>query len=191
MRSRAAATAHRDPHRGADGRGVLGTHKIAYDVWGDTLNTAKRMESYGLPATSRPPPRTRQALGDASASSPARFRTSRARVDANLFALSQELIAARGSFQVAAIRKPGCEKLLDRGTPAEPQRVRGKSRWESPAPATGGAQSNRGHRHRCHRLHRAARRLVGLPPVRPQASARAGRARMSRAARQDEDSADA
>jgi class 3 adenylate cyclase len=29
--------------------GVLGTRKFVYDVWGDTVNTAKRMESYGLP----------------------------------------------------------------------------------------------------------------------------------------------
>jgi len=31
--------------------GVLGTHKIAYDVWGDAVNTAKRMETYGLPGS--------------------------------------------------------------------------------------------------------------------------------------------
>jgi adenylate cyclase len=34
---------------GAVVAGVLGTHKFVYDVWGDTVNTAKRMESYGLP----------------------------------------------------------------------------------------------------------------------------------------------
>ena len=29
--------------------GVIGTRKFAYDVWGDTVNTASRMESHGLP----------------------------------------------------------------------------------------------------------------------------------------------
>jgi adenylate cyclase len=45
--------------------GVLGTHKIAYDVWGDAVNTAKRMESYGLPGRVHVSAATRQALGDA------------------------------------------------------------------------------------------------------------------------------
>jgi adenylate cyclase len=45
--------------------GVLGTHKIAYDVWGDTVNTAKRMESYGLPGHVHVSAATRLALGDA------------------------------------------------------------------------------------------------------------------------------
>jgi class 3 adenylate cyclase len=45
--------------------GVLGTHKIAYDVWGDTVNTAKRMESYGLPGHVHVSAATRQVLGDA------------------------------------------------------------------------------------------------------------------------------
>jgi class 3 adenylate cyclase len=45
--------------------GVLGTHKIAYDVWGDTVNTAKRMESYGLPGRVHVSAATRKALGDA------------------------------------------------------------------------------------------------------------------------------
>ena len=45
--------------------GVLGTHKIAYDVWGDTVNTAKRMESYGLPGQIHVSAATRRLLGDA------------------------------------------------------------------------------------------------------------------------------
>ena len=45
--------------------GVLGTHKIAYDVWGDAVNTAKRMESYGLPGRIHISAATRQVLGNA------------------------------------------------------------------------------------------------------------------------------
>ena len=45
--------------------GVLGTHKIAYDVWGDTVNIAKRMESYGLPGQIHVSAATRRLLGDA------------------------------------------------------------------------------------------------------------------------------
>ena len=29
--------------------GVIGRHKFSYDVWGDTVNTASRMESHGVP----------------------------------------------------------------------------------------------------------------------------------------------
>lgn len=29
--------------------GVIGSHKYAYDIWGDTVNTAARMESYSMP----------------------------------------------------------------------------------------------------------------------------------------------
>jgi class 3 adenylate cyclase len=36
-------------HSGALVAGVIGTKKYVYDVWGDTVNTASRMESQGLP----------------------------------------------------------------------------------------------------------------------------------------------
>jgi class 3 adenylate cyclase len=28
---------------------VIGTHKFQYDLWGDAVNTAARMESHGIP----------------------------------------------------------------------------------------------------------------------------------------------
>jgi class 3 adenylate cyclase len=36
-------------HTGSVVSGVIGTHKFIFDVWGDTVNTASRMESQGTP----------------------------------------------------------------------------------------------------------------------------------------------
>ncbi len=36
-------------HSGAVVGGIIGTKKLVFDIWGDTVNTASRMESHGLP----------------------------------------------------------------------------------------------------------------------------------------------
>ena len=50
-------------HTGPIVAGVIGTHKFVYDVWGDTVNTASRMESHSLPGRIQVSAATRQALG--------------------------------------------------------------------------------------------------------------------------------
>jgi class 3 adenylate cyclase len=36
-------------HTGPVVAGIIGTHKFIYDVWGDTVNVAARLESHGAP----------------------------------------------------------------------------------------------------------------------------------------------
>jgi class 3 adenylate cyclase len=52
-------------HSGELFAGVIGTHKFVYDVWGDTVNTAKRMETYGAPGRIHVSAATREILGGA------------------------------------------------------------------------------------------------------------------------------
>ena len=44
--------------------GVIGRHKFIYDLWGDTVNTASRMESHGLPGQIQVTEATHRRLAD-------------------------------------------------------------------------------------------------------------------------------
>ena len=43
--------------------GVIGTRKFSYDLWGDTVNTASRIEQYGLPGEIQIGDATRNKIG--------------------------------------------------------------------------------------------------------------------------------
>jgi class 3 adenylate cyclase len=44
--------------------GVIGTKKFIYDIWGDTVNLASRMESLGVPGRVQVSHAVRERLGD-------------------------------------------------------------------------------------------------------------------------------
>ena len=52
-------------HTGPAVAGVIGTRKLFYDVWGDTVNTASRMELHGSAGKIQVTEEAKRALGDA------------------------------------------------------------------------------------------------------------------------------
>ncbi|MFN2614945.1 MAG: adenylate/guanylate cyclase domain-containing protein [Actinomycetota bacterium] len=51
-------------HRGPAVAGVIGTHKFVYDVWGDTVNTASRLETSAKPNAIHVSREVAERLGD-------------------------------------------------------------------------------------------------------------------------------
>jgi class 3 adenylate cyclase len=61
--------------------GVVGTRKFFYDVWGDAVNTASRIESTSELGKIQVAPKTRELLADASSSRARCHRGTRQRSD--------------------------------------------------------------------------------------------------------------
>jgi adenylate cyclase len=57
-------------HSGAVIAGVIGKQKFSYDLWGNTVNVASRMESEGIPDQIQISAETREMLADRFQTSP-------------------------------------------------------------------------------------------------------------------------
>jgi class 3 adenylate cyclase len=67
--------------------GVVGTHKFAYDLWGDVVNTASRMESGGVPGAIQLTPATYELIRDGFVCEPRGVVSVKGKGDMNTYLL--------------------------------------------------------------------------------------------------------
>jgi guanylate cyclase len=67
--------------------GIVGTHKFAYDLWGDVVNTASRMESGGIPGSIQVTPATYDLIRDDFACEPRGVVSVKGKGDMHTFVL--------------------------------------------------------------------------------------------------------
>ncbi|HEY7064745.1 MAG TPA: adenylate/guanylate cyclase domain-containing protein [Chloroflexota bacterium] len=81
-------------HVGSVVAGVIGTQKFTYDIWGDTVNTASRLESQGLPGRIHVSEAVYLRLHDAFAFEPRGTIELRGKGPINAYFLEAPLVAA-------------------------------------------------------------------------------------------------
>jgi adenylate cyclase len=67
--------------------GIVGTDKFAYDLWGDVVNTASRMESEGIPGSIQVTPATYELIQDSFACEPRGVVSIKGKGDMNTYIL--------------------------------------------------------------------------------------------------------
>ena len=67
--------------------GIVGTHKFAYDLWGDVVNTASRMESEGVPGSIQVTPATYELIRDSFVCEPRGVVSVKGKGDMNTYML--------------------------------------------------------------------------------------------------------
>jgi guanylate cyclase len=70
--------------------GIVGTHKFAYDLWGDVVNIASRMESEGVPGSIQVSPATYELIRDRYVCEPRGGVRIKGKGDMNTFILASK-----------------------------------------------------------------------------------------------------